>query len=48
MTDKWIVKYVVEYDNPSNIENHIAAIAAMQNLTLTDVNVAFDKKFVVP
>lgn len=48
MADKWIVKYIVEYDNPDIIEAHIAAIAGMPNLTLTDVSVAFDKKFVAP
>lgn len=48
MTDKWIVKYTVEYDNPDNIEAHVTAIAAMPNLSLTYVCVAYDKKFVVP
>jgi hypothetical protein len=45
MADKWIVKYTVEYENPDNIENHIAAISGMQGLTLTNVSVTFDKSF---
>ena len=48
MTDKWVVQYTVEYDNPDHIEIHSNAIAGMPNLTLTHVSVVFDKKFAVP
>lgn len=48
MADKWVVQYTVEYDNPDHIEAHIAAIAGMPNLTLTNASVKYDKSFVVP
>ena len=48
MVDKWVVQYTVEYDTPDKIEAHIVAIAGMVGLKLTDVSVAYDKKFVVP